>query len=75
MKWFIKIFITTYLLVCLPDLLGLNYVIDWLPEATIVQKIKGYLIGGLFYNFVYKFFIAIIVPTGALLVSKLLYNK
>lgn len=40
-------FVFTYILLSLPAMLGITVVIDWLPEATMLQKFKGYVVDGL----------------------------
>jgi len=39
--------ILVYFLLSLPIMLGIGYVVDWVPEATAFQKFNGYVIGGL----------------------------
>ncbi|WP_078596418.1 hypothetical protein [Evansella clarkii] len=64
-KVFIITFILVYLLLSLPTILGIGYVIDWVPEATIPQKFKEYVADGLLNNFLIKtissFIVGIIV--------------
>lgn len=40
-------FTISYLLISFPAMLGTGDVIDWVPEATWLKKLKGYVIGGL----------------------------
>ncbi|AWE07326.1 hypothetical protein DCE79_08025 [Lysinibacillus sp. 2017] len=54
-------FIVIYILVSLPAILGIGYVIDWVPEATFLQKFKGYVIEGFTNNYLFKIVISIIV--------------
>ncbi|WP_043932776.1 hypothetical protein [Bacillus sp. EB01] len=61
LKAFLLTFVVVYLLISIPSILGIGYVIDWAPEATLLQKIKGYVISGLLNNFVIKTVIAVIV--------------
>ena len=60
-KTFIIGFIVIYILISLPAILGIGYVIDWVPEATFLQKFKGYVIEGLTNNYLIKIVISIIV--------------
>ena len=60
-KTFLLSFIVIYILISLPTMLGLGYVIDWVPEATELQKFKGYVIEGLTNNYLIKIVISIIV--------------
>lgn len=53
--------IVIYLLISLPTMLGIGYVIDWMPEATELQKFKGYVMEGLTNNYVIKIVISIII--------------
>jgi len=59
-KALILTFIFVYVLISLPAILGIGYVIDWVPEATLFQKFKGYVIDGLLNNFLMKTVIACI---------------
>ena len=49
-------------------MLGVGYIIDWIPEVTLLQKFKGYVIGGLAANFVAKIIISLILGVIANLV-------
>ena len=60
-KTFLLSFIVIYILISLPTMLGIGYVIDWVPEATELQKFKGYVIEGLTNNYLIKIVISIIV--------------
>ena len=60
-KTFILGFIVIYILISLPAILGIGYVIDWVSEATVLQKFKGYVIEGLTNNYFIKMVISIIV--------------
>ena len=71
-KTFILSFIVVYLLSSLPVMLGFGYVIDWDPEATVLQKFNGYVMEGLTNNYLMKIIISLIV--GAI-VSLLLSNR
>ncbi len=73
MSWKLFFIITfiVYIVLSLPGIFGVGYVIDWVPEATIFQKVKGYVREGLSTNFLLKLFIAIIVgATASLFRSK-----
>ena len=60
-KTFLLSSIVIYLLISLPTMLGIGYVIDWMPEATELQKFKGYVMEGLTNNYVIKIVISIII--------------
>jgi len=57
-KTFILTFILVYLLISLPTILGINYVIDWVSEATFLQKFNGYVVNGLTENYLFKIVIS-----------------
>lgn len=61
LKMFVTVFIIVYVLMSLPAILSIGYVIDWIPEATLHQKFKGYVVDGLINNFFLKAVIAIII--------------
>ena len=60
-KTFILGWIVVYILISLPAMLGIGYVIDWVPDATFLQKLKGYVVEGLTNNYLIKIIISIIV--------------
>ncbi|WP_404469510.1 hypothetical protein [Sutcliffiella horikoshii] len=73
MSWKLFFIITfiVYIVLSLPGIFGVGYVIDWVPEATIFQKVKGYVREGLSTNFLLKLSITIIVgATTSLFRSK-----
>lgn len=75
-KTFIFGFIVVYILICLPTMLGIGYVIDWVPEATLLQKFKGYVVEGLTSNYLIKMVISAIVGViFSLFISKRKANK
>ena len=75
-KTFILSFIVVYILISLPTILGIGYVIDWVPEATLLQKFKGYVIEGLTNNYLIKIVISVIVSViFSLFLSKRKANK
>ncbi len=45
-KKFILSFVITYLFLSLLLSFSIGYTIDWIPETTLTQKIKGYVIEG-----------------------------
>lgn len=53
-KMLVLVFLVVYLILSLPALLGIGIVIDWVPEATLLQKINGYVLVGLTDNYVFK---------------------
>lgn len=62
MSWksFFIITILVYILLSLPGIFSLGYVIDWIPDATVFQKARGYVVEGLGANFLLKILIAVI---------------
>lgn len=60
-KMIIFSFICIYIILSLPALFGFGYVIDWTPEATFSQKIKGYVTEGLAANFYLKASISVVI--------------
>lgn len=75
-KTFIFGFIVVYILISLPTMLGIGYVIDWVPEATLLQKFKGYVVEGLTSNYLIKMVISVIVGViFSLFISKRKANK
>lgn len=58
LKKFVITFISVYVLISLPAILGIRYVIDWVPETTIFQKFNGYVVNGLAENSLIKIVIA-----------------
>lgn len=60
-KTFLLGFIVIYILISLPAMLGIGYVIDWMPEATELQKFKGYVIDGFTNNYLIKIVLSTIV--------------
>lgn len=70
-KAFLLGFIIVYILISLPAMFGIGYVIDWVPDATFLQKFKVYVIEGLTNNSLTKIVISIIVGvTFSLFLSK-----
>ena len=63
-KSFMIVFIAVYFLMSLPGMLAIGYVIDWVPEATLIQKFKGYVIEGLTNNFKSKIVSSAIASAG-----------
>lgn len=75
-KTFIFGFIVVYILISLPTMLGIGYVIDWVPEAILLQKFKGYVVEGLTSNYLIKIVISVIVGViFSLFISKRKANK
>lgn len=70
-KLFLLGFIVVYILISLPVMLEIGYTIDWVPEATFLQKFKGSMIEGFTNNYLIKVMISIIV--GA--IFSLFYRK
>ncbi|KMJ57235.1 hypothetical protein AB685_17695 [Bacillus sp. LL01] len=60
-KRFIITTVFVYTLISIPGILSVGYVIDWVPEATVFQKVKGYAVEGLTANFLLKLPIAAII--------------
>ncbi|MER2124796.1 MAG: hypothetical protein ABS936_12125 [Exiguobacterium indicum] len=61
MKKLIGTIVTVYLLLSVPSLLGIGRVIDWVPEATILQIIHVTVVEGLTENFFLKCMISITI--------------
>ena len=57
-KMLMFVFLIVYLALSLPTLFGIGLVIDWVPEATVVQKFNGYVLVGLTDNYLFKFVMA-----------------
>ena len=57
-KMLVLVFLVVYLVLSLPTLFGIGFVIDWVPEATFIQKFNGYVIEGLLNNYPFKFIMA-----------------
>ncbi|VWX38724.1 hypothetical protein [Exiguobacterium oxidotolerans] len=53
-KMLILVFLIVYLALSLPALFGIGLVIDWVPEATVIQKFNGYVLVGLTDNYLFK---------------------
>ncbi|MCT4780713.1 MULTISPECIES: hypothetical protein [Exiguobacterium] len=60
-KTFLLGFISVYLLLSLPAFLGIGSVIDWVPEATFVQKFNGIVMEGLTRHALIKSILAAII--------------
>ena len=60
-RTFLLSFIIVYILISLPAMLGSGTVIDWVSEATFLQKFKGYVIDGLVDNYLMKLIVSTIV--------------
>jgi hypothetical protein len=41
LKAFLIKFVIVYVSISLPEIFGIGTVIDWVPEATLFQKLKG----------------------------------
>ncbi|ERG66749.1 hypothetical protein [Exiguobacterium chiriqhucha] len=63
-KTFTLMFIVIYLVLSLPSMLGIGYVIDWIPQASLSQRIRGYVMEGLANGFQFKIIISAIVSVG-----------
>lgn len=57
----IKTFLLGFISVCVPALLGIGAVIDWVPEATFAQKFTGIVIDGLTRHALIKSVLATII--------------
>ncbi|PIC66674.1 hypothetical protein CSV71_14605 [Sporosarcina sp. P21c] len=76
LKAFLLTFIFIYILISLPAIFGIGHVIDWVSEATVYQKFKGYVIDGLLNNFLIKTTIASVVGVVVIrVISKRRYSK
>ncbi|WP_349408176.1 hypothetical protein [Pseudalkalibacillus sp. SCS-8] len=58
---FIAYSIVAYLLLSLPFIFGLGYEIDWIAGASLLQKLKGYILTGLTYGYMWKLIASIVV--------------
>ncbi|PIC58055.1 hypothetical protein CSV80_16050 [Sporosarcina sp. P12(2017)] len=68
--------VLVYISISLPAILGIGYVIDWVPEATWYQKFIEYLIEGLLNNILIKTIIASLVGiVVSLVIPKRRYSK
>ena len=68
LKVFLGCFVFVYTLISLPAILGIGNVIEWVPEATLFQKFKVYVVDGLGNNFIVKSVIASMVAVVVTLV-------
>ena len=59
-KTFLCGFLIVYILLSLPAMLGIGVAIDWLPEASFLQKVKVDVIAGLKEHFIVKMIISVI---------------
>lgn len=76
LKAFFITFVFVYISISLLAIVGIGYVIDWVPGATWYQKFKGYVIDGLINNFLIKTIIASIVGfVVSLVISKRRHSK
>ncbi|MDZ5712709.1 hypothetical protein [Jeotgalibacillus haloalkalitolerans] len=71
-KAFIITFVSVFILLSLPAIFGVGYVIDWVPGATVVQKLRGYVVDGLLSHFYLKAGISIVI---SIVLSMLLYRR
>ncbi|EDL66708.1 hypothetical protein [Bacillus sp. SG-1] len=71
----IIVFFLVYLLLSLPAMFSFGYVIDWVPEATLLQKFKGYVVEGLVQYFLLKVVISIIAAFSFHYIPSLLQRK
>ncbi len=53
--------ITVYIILSFPSMLGKGYVIDWLPDTTLFQKLCGHVITGLTNYYFIKIIICLII--------------
>ncbi|MCY1691394.1 hypothetical protein OVA29_12425 [Exiguobacterium sp. SL14] len=61
MKKLIGTIVTVYILLSLPALLGIGRVIDWVPDATMMQIIHVTVVEALSEDYIMKFLISISV--------------
>lgn len=71
-KAFLITLVLVYILLSLPAILGIGYVIDWVPEATWYQKFQGYVIDGLLNKLIIKTVVACMV---GIIVSVVISNR
>ncbi|TFE00582.1 hypothetical protein [Jeotgalibacillus salarius] len=72
LKTFTSSFIAFYILLSLPGMLGIGYVIDWTSEATLFQKLRGYVLEGLVSHFYVKVAVSIVISA---VLSIFLYRR
>ena len=70
-KRFVISFVIIYLFLSILLTFSLGYTIDWIPEATIAQKIKGYA----FEGFTRFNFIKVLIAVGIGTLYSLFYLK
>lgn len=70
LKRFLIVFSLSYFIISLPNIFGFGSVIDWIPEASVIQKFKGYFLGGLKYGMIIKFIISSILGLLSCMVLK-----
>jgi len=70
-KRFILSFVITYLFLSLLLSFSIGYTIDWIPEATLTQKIKGYA----FEGFTRFSVIKLLIVAGVSILYSLLSSK
>jgi len=61
MKKLIGTIVATYLVLSVPSLLGIGRVIDWIPDATLMQIIHVTVVEALSEDYIMKFLISISV--------------
>ncbi|MFA9559437.1 hypothetical protein ACERII_19185 [Evansella sp. AB-rgal1] len=63
--------VSVYIVMSIPAIFGIGYVIDWVPDATLFQKIKGHVMTGFVENFLFKMVLACSVGiTTSFLISR-----
>ncbi|MCA1029804.1 hypothetical protein LCL95_02005 [Bacillus timonensis] len=76
MKPFTKVILFTlvsFLIMSLPFMLGFGYEIDWVNEATAIQKVTGHIVEGLTLHFTIKLLLSIVL--GTIIVYSMYYRK
>lgn len=71
-KTFILSFIVAYILISLPAIFGIGHVIDWVQQATFLQKFFGYIKEGLTNHYLIKIVISII---GSVIIGQFLSKR
>jgi len=61
LKTFILSFVFVYVIISLPAIVGIGYEIDWVSEATFLDKLKGYVLDGLITDFFVKSVMSILI--------------
>ncbi|MFZ3577287.1 hypothetical protein [Virgibacillus sp. DJP39] len=67
-KWFLIVFAFSYVIISLPNLFGIGEVIDWVPEASLFQKVRVCVIEGLQNGWIFKSIISSMIGIAGVVV-------